>query len=367
MKKTLILISVLVFVLAFGGCSQQAATPTDVVEQATPAKEPTEPQQEATPEPEQAASNEKILIYLSGPEAMIDKLEAEFEAENGDVCDFVKMSCGQVRSKVWAEKEAGSIQADVIWGSDPLLYNKLDDEGLLQSVKLKDQEKIQEKFVVNGRAYALVNERYVTIIYDKNLLQETPPTKYADLTDAKYNGMVVKADASQSATAFAITSALYQLMGGNADYFQGLKDNGVLLAKSNGQVPSKIMEGQFPVGIGPHDGVIRLQNKGKKEGYEVPLEIVWPEEGVIAIQRPIAMVKNENRSEAKEKVATKLINFLVGKKAQTITTKFGFVSVRTDIENTYLPEGVQVYNVDWEKAVENEQAVKEAYQGIFHK
>lgn len=86
--------------------------------------------------------------------------------------------------------------------------------------------------------------------------------------------MVVKADASQSSTAFAIASALYQLNGNNTNYFSALKDNGVMLCKSNGLVPSKIMEGQYSLGIGPHDSVVRLKNKGKKEDFEVPLEIV---------------------------------------------------------------------------------------------
>lgn len=50
------------------------------------------------------------------------------------------------------------------------------------------------------------------LIYNKDALTRQPPTSFKDLTDAKYNGLVVKADASQSSTAFAIASALYQLL-----------------------------------------------------------------------------------------------------------------------------------------------------------
>jgi iron(III) transport system substrate-binding protein len=372
MKKLIAIMSAVVMIFAFTSCQKDTPVSSDTPKEPTkaPAQE-TEAPAEATEAPvaenQETKATEKILIYISGPEAMINKLEEQFEEQNGDVCDFVKMSCGQIRSKVWAEKEACKIQADVIWGSDPLIYNKLDDAELLMPLKLKDADSINEQFKVSDRNYALVNERYITIVYNKDQLKETPPTSFKDLTDKKYDGMVVKADANQSSTAFAIATSLYQLTGENSEYFQSLKDNNVMLAKSNGQVPSKIMEGQFAVGIAPHDGIVRLRNKGKKEEFDVPLEIVWPKEGVIGIQRPIAIVKDDTRSKEEQAIASKLVNFLLSKKAQTITTKFGFVSVRTDIENTYLPEGVEVYKIDWDKATQNEQTIKQEYQNIFHK
>lgn len=377
MKKVIIIASALILLFAFAGCGQTAdqavdsPSPDQPTEVSSAPDSEQSPDTEASSEPEQPieeeSGSEKILVYLSGSETMINKLEETFEAEHGDVCDFVIMSCGQLRSKVWAEKEAGKIQADVIWGSDPLIYNKLDDEGLLDALEINEIDNIKDEYVLPEHNYQLVNERYITIIYNKDTLAAEPPASFKDLTDSKYSGLVVKADASQSSTAFAITSSLYQLNGNNPAYFQGLKDNGVMLCKSNGLVPSTIMEGQFSVGIGPHDAVVRLKNKGKKEDFEVPLEIVWPSEGVIGIQRPVALSKDDARSKEKDQISRELINFLLSNKAQTITTQFGFVSVRKDIENTFLPEGVEVYNVDWEQATQNDETVKQEYQNIFHK
>lgn len=315
---------------------------------------------------QQSASNEKIQVYISGPEAMITKLEEAFEEENGDVLDMTILSCGQLRSKVWAESQAGSIQADVVWGSDPLVFNKLNDGGFLEPLEIKDIDNVDPGYVWEGKNYALVSERYITIVYNSSLFKDEPPTSYADLTDTRFKGILTMADGSQSSTAFAIASSLYELEGGNDDYFSALKENGIMLTKSNGLVPSTIMEGQFSVGISPYDSIVRLNNKGKKEGFEVPVEVVWPSEGVIAVQRPIAIPVNEDRSEAKEAIAKKFVNFIVSKKAQTITTNFGFVSVRSDIENKYLPEGVKVYSVDWEAITANEDAIKDEYQSIFH-
>ncbi len=316
----------------------------------------------AVAEAEQSA--EKILVYLSGPEEMLNALEEGFEADRGDVADFLIMSCGEVRSKVWTEKEAGGIQADVVWGSDPLIYNKLDEEGLLCDLSgIENAAAISDEYATQHH-YLYVNERYAVIMYNSDIVTgDDIPTSYDDLLSDKYAGRMVIADATQSSTALGIVSCFYQLKG--ISFFEGLKENGMMLTKSNGQVPSLIIEGQYDLGVAPHDAVIRLRNKAKKEGYSISLEIAWPEEGAIAIRRPVAIIQNEARSEQKQATAEALVNYLLSKQAQTITAKFGFVSVRNDMENAYLPEGESKINIDWEEASLNEDTLKTQYEQIF--
>lgn len=316
----------------------------------------------------QENSNNKILVYLSGTQAMIDKLEEEFEKDRGDVADFLTMSCGQVRSKVWTEKEAGQIQADVVWGSDPLIYNRLDDEGLLQKLDVANIKEMKEEYIESERNYLYVNERYITIMYNKDSFKDKEiPSSFEDLLKKEFASKLVMADANRSSTALGIASSIYQIKDEKISYFEKLKENGVILSKSNGIVPSKIMEGQCDLGIGPHDAVIRLKNKAKKEGYEMPVENIWPSEGAISIKRPIAIIKNESRSDEKNKTALELVNFMISKKAQSITQKFGFVSVRKDMKNNFLPQNVEKVNIDWKKATENEKNFKQQYEDIFQK
>ncbi|HPF88852.1 MAG TPA: extracellular solute-binding protein [Candidatus Limiplasma sp.] len=310
------------------------------------------------------ADADKLLVYLSGPEAMLTALEAGFEESRGDVADFLIMSCGEVRSKVWTEKEAGKIQADVVWGSDPLIYNLLDEEGLLCDLSgIENAAAIAEEYTTDHN-YLLVNERYIAIIYNSDALTgDDVPTSFRDLLDTKYENRMVMADATQSSTALGIVSCLNQLLG--IEYLEGLQANGMMLTKSNGQVPSLILEGQYDVGIAPHDAVIRLQNKAKKQSYEISLAIAWPSEGAVAIRRPIAIIQDDERSEAEQTLAEELVNYLLSKQAQTITTKYGFVSVRTDIENTVLPEGVEKVVINWDVASQEQETFKDVYEQIF--
>lgn len=351
MKKSICIVLFVLMIISFTACS------TDTIEKNS---------NNNTEVSQNSKTREKILVYLSGPEAMINMLEEKFEAERGDVADLLTMSCGQVRSKVWTEKEAGQIQADVVWGSDPLIYNKLDDEGLLAKINIHKPDEINPDYILKDRNYVMVNERYITIMYNKNSFKETKkPKSYEDLLKEEYKGKLVMADANRSSTALGIGSSLYQIKKSDMEYFKNLKENGVLLSKSNGIVPSKILEGQYDLGIGPHDSVVRLKIKAKKEGYEMPVDIIWPEEGAISIRRPIAIIKNENRSDEKNKIAEEFVNFMLSKQAQTITNNFGFVSVRKDIKNQYLPQDVKKCIIDWKKATDNEENFKKQYEQIF--
>ena len=371
--KKFCLILALMLSLILSGCASSGetadtagTTTTTETTQETEADN-TAGEPEETAETEETTDNEdsdKLLVYISGPEAMLTKLEEAFEAERGDVVDFLVMSCGEVRSKVWTEKEAGEIQADVVFGSDPLIYNALDAEGLLADLSgIENAAYISDEYTTDHN-YLYINERYITILYNTDAINEADaPTSFADLLDEQYSGRIVMADATQSSTALGIASCLYQLYG--SSYLEGLGLNELMLSKSNGLVPSSIIDGQYDVGIAPHDAVVRLQNQANKEGYELNVTNVWPEEGAIAITRPIAIINDDERSDEEQALAEELVNFLLSTQAQTITTNYGFVSVREDIENTYLPDGVEKITIVWDLATETEEELTTLYEQIF--
>lgn len=311
----------------------------------------------------------QITVYLSGPEAMVTKLEDTFEKERGDVLNIYHTGCGPLRQKVWTEMEAGQIQADVVWGSDPLMYIGLKEKDKLQQYKSPHVDTLKEEYKgIGDDYYTLVNARYAAIIYNKSNVDEAKkPKSFADLKDEYWKGHIGIADATQSSTALAITSALCQVNDKeDLDYIKGLKSNEVLLTKQNGTVVSKVDEGELDAAIAPHDGVLRIRKKAKKQGLKCDLEIAWPEEGAISIERPIAIIKNEDRPETNEKIAKEFFDFILSKQAQQITTQFGFISVRNDIELPGgVPKNVKFSTIDWKEASKNEKKLREEYSKII--
>ncbi|MBI9109446.1 MAG: extracellular solute-binding protein [Spirochaetales bacterium] len=307
----------------------------------------------------------RIKVYLSGPADMLDKLEGLFEEERGDVLEFVHMGCGPLRQRIWAEMESGMINADVLWGSDPLIYMALNERGKLEEYRPKGYENLKEEFQTEA-GYTYVNERYGVVIYNSDSVSGKP-SAFRDLLKEEYKGNICHADPAFSSTALALVSGLWNLDGENGVFYGRLRENGLFLTKTNSDVPSKIQEGEYLAGIAPHDAVLRLQKKAKKDGYPTPLAICWPVEGAVAIQRPIAISKNENRPQINEEIAEAFVDFMISKKAQNITNQFGFVSVRKDLPlPSGIPEDLKTILPDWKHLGETQNIINEDFKKFFY-
>lgn len=315
---------------------------------------------------EDSVQNAKIIAYISGPATMLQELEQAFEKERGDVLDIVALGCGPLRQRVWTEYQTGGILCDVFWGSDPLIYMALDAEGALMSYTPKGIEALKKEYLTDGN-YTLVNERYGVILYNTSAIQdEHVPRAFSDLTQSAFDHAMVLADPQQSSTALALVSVLYDLKGRNWNFHESLVKNHLYLTKKNSDVPSKIMSREFLLGIAPHDEALRLQKKAKKEGYPSELGIIWPQEGSLAIQRPIAISKKADRTDRQQELSEQFVDFMISQEAQLITVKYAFVSVRSDVS---LPAGVpsdcKIHQVDWKFLSEHQDEIRTQFNALF--
>ena len=352
-KHTLFTLSVLL-VLVLGAC---APTPTPAPP--TPTAVPATP----TPEPTAVPEVAHITIYAS-PDSLGAALEEAFEAERGDVLTILG---GPWCRKLKSEQEAGDIQADVIYGAEPIFYRGLKKSGALLPYTSPQAVNSKLEYRWDETHFALADVRYICIIYNKNIVDVADvPTTIDGLTDPRWAGMLTVPDATQCAAAFAIVAGLVQP---DLDYsfFEGAKANNALLSDRAGKLPATVASGEAALGVGPHDPVLRLWKKAKKEGAESPVAIVWPEEGVLSIPRPIAIIADENRSEAATQLAQEFVDFVLSPQGQTIATKFGFVPVREGIE---LPGGVpgdlETIDVDWAWAQANKKDIQAGFESIMY-
>ena len=352
-KHTLFTLSILL-ALVLGACAP-APTPTPTPIPPSPTPVPATP----TTVPEVA----HITAYIS-PDPLAAALEKAFEAERGDVLTVVS---GPWCRKLKAEMEAGDIQADVIYGAEPLFYLGLKEAGQLMEYVSPEAAHIKPEFALDETCFTLANGRYAVIVYNKKKLDlaEAPAT-FEDLTDPRWKGKVAIPDATLCASAFAITCGIVQP---DLDwtFFEGVKANEAMLADRCVAVAQMVAPGEALVGLVPHDAVLRMQKKAKKEGKESPLALVWPEDGAISVPRPVAIIKDEERSEAATKLAQEFVDFILSAEGQKMAVKFGFVPVR---EGVPLPEGVpeeiKAITVDWAWAQEHKKEIRKGFESIMY-
>ncbi len=314
----------------------------------------------------EAAVEEQINLYISGPKEMVKLLEAEFEKEHGDVLNVYHTGSGSLRQKVWTEMLAGSIQADIVWGAEPMMYNALQEKGVLLRYQSPMIQDLKKEYIYGDGYYTAVNARYGVIVYNKErVLADEIPTAWADLLDKRWRQRLGIADVSHSSMSLAITAGLYELFDHSWALYRALDENEVMLTKQNIDVVSKIETAELDLGIATHDGVLRLINKAKKRGIESPLGIVWPVEGVISLQRPIAIIKKERSLEA-DNLVKKFVDFSLSETGQNIATRFGFITVRNGLK---LPEGIpqtlEVRSLDWQYASKHQEEIRAIFKEIM--
>ena len=313
-------------------------------------------------ETETSAAN--ITVYIS-PDALGLALEEAFEAEHGDVLTIVGGSwCRKVKS----EQEAGDIQADVLYGAEPLFYQELANSDELLNFTPEQAANLKADSQWDNPFYTIADLRYIGIVYNNTLvLEEELPTTFDGLNEIKWERLTAVPDATQCSAAFGIAAALAQ-PDLDTSFFEAAKANGALLSDRAGKLPEMIAGGEAALGIGPHDPVVRLQNKAKKEGVESPVDIAWSEEGTYVIPRPIAIVADENRSEEETAIAQAFVEFVLSPQGQTLVVKKGgFVPAIEGIENPQLiPEGLELILVDWDWVFENQNEIQEAFLNIMY-
>ena len=305
----------------------------------------------------------KITVYIS-PDSLGKALEEAFEAENGDVIDIVG---GPWCRKLKSEQEAGDIQADVIFGAEPIFFRELADSETLLAYTPPESANTLPAYLWDNGTYFAADLRYIGIVYNTTLVDAADlPVTYAGINDAKWEQFTAISDATQCSAAFAITAALAQ-PDLDMSFFENAKANGTLLSDRAGKLPEMVATGEAAVGVGPHDPVVRMQNKAKKEGAESPVNITWSEKGTYVIPRPIAIIADENRADSVTEVAQKFVNFVLSVKGQNIIAKKGgFMPMRADVDGPALiPADLELLPVDWDWAYENSKQLKSEFQEIM--
>lgn len=232
-----------------------------------------------------AAEEKRLTLYTSFGADLYNPLAQAFEQKTGIKVDVVFGGTGEILTRVDAEK--ANPLADVVLGGGAESYVAY--LHLWQPYKVKDDALIPDQLKAADRAWYGFNSLPIVLAYNtKMVTAAAAPKGWADLTDPKWKGKIVMADATKSGTSYAQVTAMLSIFGKDDgkgwDVVKKVVANSKVLGSSS-LVVKGLNDGEYAVALTYEQGAFKYKQAGG------PVEIVYPKEGTVSFPDAVAMAK----------------------------------------------------------------------------
>ncbi len=297
-----------------------------------------------------------IVLYTNDFEGVITE---RFEADTGRGIDVVQMSGGELLARIAAE--ANNPQWDVLIFNGSYTMHGLDLQGQLkrgvEPANLSNLNETGLTYLPENRSWFPIGLVASCVMLYRNDLVETPPARFEDLADARFNGLFGMADPAVAAPAYPCVATFFHDRGEEAAkaLFTSYFENGMRVFRTNGPTGRALTTGDI------HLALITSQVAFSQIAAGEPLTVVWPEEGAPGSVRGAAISASTARPEG----ALAFIEWLL----EPATQSYLASAVASDglFEPTVTgavrradgpPEGARYRVAPDAFAVENEEAIK---------
>ena len=286
MKKYLaIILSILMVLGLFAGCSSSEKKTPDPAPAATNAAPTATDAAPAAPVDEMeeliaaAKAEGKLVVYGSCEEEYLAAACEKFQELYGIETQYQRLSTGEVQSKI--EEEKGTPSADVWFGGTTDPYNVCAAEGLLEAYEAKNASHLLGSAYrdPDGCWYGIYKGILGFMVNKDELarLNLEAPKDWADLTKPEYQGLIWLSNYNTAGTAKLVINTMIQKYGHDEgiQYLVDLDKNVQVYTKS-GSGPSKnVGTGECVIGIGfLHDGITQIVDNGYGN-----IELIIPSSG----------------------------------------------------------------------------------------
>ena len=286
MKKYLaIILSILMVLGLFAGCSSSEKKTPDPAPAATNAAPAATDAAPAAPVDEMeeliaaAKAEGKLVVYGSCEEEYLAAACEKFQELYGIETQYQRLSTGEVQSKV--EEEKGTPSGDVWFGGTTDPYNVCAAEGLLEAYEAKNASHLLGSAYRDPDGYWYgIYKGILGFMVNKDELARLnleAPKDWADLTKPEYQGLIWLSNYNTAGTAKLVINTMIQKYGHDEgiQYLVDLDKNVQVYTKS-GSGPSKnVGTGECVIGIGfLHDGITQIVDNGYGN-----IELIIPSSG----------------------------------------------------------------------------------------
>jgi len=289
-----------------------------------------------------------LTIYAGLYEDHAIKAIETFEKQTGIKVSYVRMSSGEILSRIRAEQD--NPKASVWFGGPADAFIQAKEEGLLVPYISPNTAFIDPKYRDPEGYWTGIYIGSIAFVSNKAWLQEVgmqAPQSWKDLLKPAYRGMISMPDPRSSGTAYTILATLVQLFGEDEafHYLRQLHQQHMVYTTS-GSVPGRTV-GMGEVGTAvmfSHDAL-----KFYKEGFD-NLIISFPNEGTGYEIGAVAMINNGPHTEE----AKQFIDWSLTKQAQELGKQVGNYQLLTH-QDAESPEeafplnklNVITYDLNW--------------------
>ncbi|MGG4554160.1 ABC transporter substrate-binding protein [Paenibacillus humicus] len=300
----------------------------------------------------------QLTFYTSQPEEDAAQLVQAFNKKYPEVkVETFRSGTEEVTAKIQAEKQAGSVQADVLLLADAVTFEGLKQEDLLLSYKSPEAEHIADELVDPDGMYT-GTKVIATILAANTDKVSTLPTSWQALASADSKDVAIMPSPLYSGAAAYNIGVFSRTEGFGWDYLQVLKDNNISVIKGNGAVLKAVASGEKTYGMVVDYMVVREKAKGS------PIDLSYPSEGVPIITEPIAIMKGTDNQEA----AQAFVDFVLSEEGQKLSVEIGYTPIR---EGVAPPEGlkgiadIKILSGDLNTLTQEREADKKKFTELF--
>lgn len=274
------------------------------------------------------SSGPSLWIYTSAYNHVVQVYKADLEKRFPNVeFKFYQSGSENVAAKVNSELLSGKTQADLILTSDPFWYEDLKHKKVLMPYASPLAQGVPAAYKDPENHWVTSRVPLMVIAYNSDAISDADaPRGFADLTLPKFKDKVAMGSPLESGTTFTTVAMLSKKLGW--DYFDKLRANGAISAGGNSAVMGRIETKERPVGIVLLENVIQVQRKNPK------IKTVYPNEGVVPIPSPVAIVSTTAHPE----LAKQVYDYFFSKEGQEVMRKGDVHSIFNDFQT---PDGAR--------------------------
>jgi iron(III) transport system substrate-binding protein len=297
-----------------------------------------------------------VNLYTSVPTATATAIIKDFQSAYPEAkVELFRSGSTEVMAKIWAEKEAGSIKADVLWLADASVYYKLIEQGLLLKYKSPEAENVPAAMKDSEGYWTGARLINMIIAYNTKLVK-APPTSWYDLQ--KFGKRACMPNPFYSGAAMVTVGAIAN--GWGWSFFEDMRKAGVMVVRGNSEAAAAVVAGEVDVGMTLDYIALGEKVKG------APIEIVWPKEGTFSIPSPVAILSTSKNVDA----AKTFVDYVLSKRGQEFMVKENLMPVRPDVAGPSglpNPKDLKTVSIPYKWIADNSEKILSEFERIMLK